>query len=87
VLPPETSGKYIPLIARYTNSQNRVSDADFFSNHEFHRRIEQIALRLRAPAVGGAQFGTHWFYERAHIRIDQRVHARVFDRSLHESGA
>jgi hypothetical protein len=65
VLPPETSGKYIPLIARYANSQNRVSDADFFSNHEFHRRIEQIALRLRAPAVGGAQFGTHWFYERA----------------------
>ena len=65
VLPQETSGKYIPLIARYANSQNRVSEADFFSNHEFHRRIEQIALRLRAPAVGGAQFGTHWFYERA----------------------
>ena len=65
VLPPETSGKYIPLIARYANSQNRVSDADFFSNHEFHRRMEQIAQRLRAPAVGGAQYGTHWFYERA----------------------
>jgi hypothetical protein len=65
VLPAETSGKYIPLIARCANSQNRVSDADFFSNHDFHRRMEQIALRLRAPAVGGAQFGTHWFYERA----------------------
>lgn len=65
VLPHETSGKYIPLIARFANSQNRVSDADFFSNHEFHRRMEQIALRLRAPAVRGAQFGTHWFYERA----------------------
>ena len=65
VLPSDTSGKYIPLIARYANSQNRVSDADFFSNHEFHRRMEQIAQRLRAPAVGGAQYGTHWFYERA----------------------
>jgi len=65
VLPAETSGKYIPLIARYANSQNRVSDADFFSNHEFHRRMEQLAQRLRAPAVGGAQYGTHWFYERA----------------------
>jgi hypothetical protein len=65
VLPPETSEKYIPLIARYANSQNRVSDADFFSNHEFHRRMEQITQRLRAPAVGGAQYGTHWFYERA----------------------
>ena len=65
VLPAETSGKFIPLIARYANSQNRVSDADFFSNHEFHRRMEQIAQRLRAPAVDGAQYGTHWFYERA----------------------
>ena len=65
VLPAETSGKYIPLIARYANSQNKVSDADFFSNHEFHRRMEQIAKALRAPAVGGAQYGTHWLYERA----------------------
>jgi len=65
VLPAETSGKYIPLIARYANSQNRVSDADFFSNHEFHRRMEHVAKTLRAPAVGGAQYGTHWLYERA----------------------
>ncbi len=65
ILPAETAGKYIPAIARYANSQNKVSDADFFSNHEFHRRMEQLAQRLRAPAVGGAQYGTHWFYERA----------------------
>jgi len=37
----------------------------FFSNHEFHRRIEQISRRLWAPASGGAQHETHWFYERA----------------------
>jgi hypothetical protein len=65
VIPPATAGKIIPLIARYANSQNRVSDADFFSNHEFHRRMEQVSLLLRAPAVGGAQYGTHWVYERA----------------------
>ena len=65
VIPAATSGKHIPLIARYANSQNKVSDADFFSNHEFHRRIEQHARKLRAPAVGGAQYGTHWWYERA----------------------
>ena len=62
---PETSGKYTPLIARYANSQNKVSDADFFSNHEFHQRMEQISRSLRAPAVNGAQYGTHWRYERA----------------------
>ena len=65
VVTPERSGEVIPLIAKYANSQNRVSEADFFSNHEFHRRIEQISRRLWAPAVGGAQHETHWFYERA----------------------
>ena len=61
----ETNGKYTPLIARYANSQNKVSDADFFSNHEFHQRMEQISHSLRAPAKNGAQYGTHWRYERA----------------------
>jgi hypothetical protein len=65
VIPPATAGEIIPLIAKYANSQNRVSDADFFSNHVFQRRMEQISRILRAPAVGGAQYGTHWIYERA----------------------
>jgi hypothetical protein len=65
VVPAERAGDVIPLIAKYANSQNRVSEADFFSNHEFHQRIEQISRRIWAPAVGGAQHETHWFYERA----------------------
>ena len=65
VVSAENSGKFIPLIAQYANSQNRVSDADFLSNHEFHRRVDQLSRTLRAPAVGGAQYGTHWIYERA----------------------
>jgi hypothetical protein len=65
VVTPERSGEMIPLISRYANSQNRVSDADFFSNHEYHRRLEQISRRLWAPAKPGAQHETHWFYERA----------------------
>lgn len=52
-------------ISRSSNSQNKVSDADFFSTHPFHIRMEQISRRLFAPAVGGAQYETKWFYERA----------------------
>ncbi|MBU8756773.1 AIPR family protein [Priestia megaterium] len=52
-------------ISRSSNSQNKVSDADFFSTHPFHIRMEQISRRVFAPAVGGAQHDTHWFYERA----------------------
>lgn len=65
VVPPEESGEIIPEISRCANSQNKVSEADFFSNHEFHRRIEEISRRLWAPAAAGAQYETHWFYERA----------------------
>lgn len=65
VIPPEISADIIPRISRYANSQNKVSDADFFSNHEFHRRIEECSRRIWAPAVSGAQHETHWFYERA----------------------
>lgn len=52
-------------ISRSSNSQNKVSDADFFSTHPFHIRMEQISRRLFAPARGGAQQDTRWFYERA----------------------
>lgn len=65
VVTPERSGEMIPLISRFANSQNRVSDADFFSNHEYHRRLEQISRRIWAPAKAGSQNETHWFYERA----------------------
>jgi hypothetical protein len=64
VVSPERSGEMIPMISRFANSQNRVSEADFFSNHEFHRRLEEISRRLWVPAQGGAQHETHWFYER-----------------------
>ncbi|MEG0076425.1 MAG: AIPR family protein [Erysipelotrichaceae bacterium] len=55
----------IPNIARYANSQNKVDEADFFSNSPFHRRFEDLSRRILAPAVNGNQFSTIWFYERA----------------------
>jgi hypothetical protein len=65
VVPAELAGEMIPRISRYANSQNPVRASDFFANHEFHRRIEEISRRILAPAVGGSQVQTHWFYERA----------------------
>jgi len=55
----------IQNIARASNSQNKVSEADFFSNHPFHRVIERLSRNTKAPAAEGAQFNTYWFYERA----------------------
>jgi hypothetical protein len=65
VVTPATAETVIPQISYCANSQNKVSDADFFSNHPFHVRIEEISRRIWAPATGGSQLETHWFYERA----------------------
>ena len=61
----DKSAELIRNISRSSNSQNKVSDADFFATHPFHVRMEQISRRVFAPATGGAQYETKWFYERA----------------------
>jgi hypothetical protein len=65
VVKPELAAEIIPKISRFANSQNKISDSDFFSNHPFHVVIENISRRLSAPAKQGSQVLTHWFYERA----------------------
>lgn len=52
-------------IARYANSQNKVDESDFFSNHPFHIRFESLARKVYAPPTNGAPYETIWFYERA----------------------
>jgi len=55
----------VPLISRYANNQNKVSEADFSANDPFHIRIEELSRTIWAPAVKGTQRQTRWFYERA----------------------
>jgi hypothetical protein len=61
----EMLDKMIQNIARFSNSQNKVSDADFLYNHPFHRAMERRSRTIKAPVAEGAQFNTYWFYERA----------------------
>jgi hypothetical protein len=65
VVSPAVATDLIPLISRFANSQNGVRPSDFFANHAFHRRIEEVSRRVLAPAVAGSQVQTHWYYERA----------------------
>lgn len=60
----EEATELIQNISRSSNSQNKVSDADFFSTHPFHVRMEHFSQHLFARAVGGMQYDTRWFYER-----------------------
>lgn len=58
-------------ISRSSNSQNAVSEADFFATSPFHVEMEKISRRILAPAVDGAQYETYWFYERARGQFAQ----------------
>lgn len=64
VVDTKQSEMVVPRISEYANTQNRVTAADFFSNHPFHVRMEDFSRRMWAPAQQGAQRETKWFYER-----------------------
>lgn len=55
----------VPKIAEYANTQNKVAIADFFANHPFHRKMEEISRRLMVPARAGQRVQSKWFYERS----------------------
>jgi hypothetical protein len=68
----EEATKLVQNISRSSNSQNKVSDADFFSTHPFHIQMERCSQRLGARGTGGLQFETKWFYERARGQFLQK---------------
>jgi hypothetical protein len=57
--------EFVPLIAQFANSQNKVSAGDLWANNPFHVQIEALSRTTWAPAVGGTALQTHWYYERA----------------------
>ena len=61
----------IQSIAKYANSQNKVTDADLFSNHPFHRIFEDLSKKYQAPVKEGELYGTYWFYERSRGKYEQ----------------
>ena len=65
VVPPERLDEIVPLISRYANSQNKVSEADLRANDPFHVELESLSRTVWTPATGDVLRQTRWFYERA----------------------
>ena len=65
VIDPEMVDDVVPAISKSANTQNKVSAADFFSNHPYHKRIEDFSRSNLAPSAHGSLTETYWFYERA----------------------
>ena len=53
-------GELVPLISRYSNTQNKVNETDFSANHPFHVKLQQLSEKTWAPGEV-----VRWFYERA----------------------
>ena len=64
VVSPELAQELVPDISRFANSQNRVNEADFFSNSPFHIRLEELSRRILTPPRPGVTYQSKWFYER-----------------------
>jgi hypothetical protein len=64
VVSPELAQELVPNISRFANSQNKVSEADFFSNSPFHVRLEELSRRILTPTRPGVNYQSKWFYER-----------------------
>lgn len=65
VVSPEKLEEIVPAISKYSNTQNKVTTADFSSNDPFHVELEKLSRAVWAPTAGGGAQETRWFYERA----------------------
>lgn len=70
---PEQLDELVPLVSRYSNSQNKVSEADFAANDRFHVALEALSRDLWAPAAQGGSRQTRWFYERARGQYQDEI--------------
>lgn len=50
----------VPMISRYSNTQNKVNETDFSANHPFHVGFQKLSERVWAPGEA-----SRWYYERA----------------------
>ena len=71
-IPQADAEQLVIDISRASNSQNKISDADFFSNHPFHIEMEKKSERLITPAIGTLA-GTFWYYERSKGAYKQKT--------------
>lgn len=60
----------VQSIAKFANSQNKVTAADLFSNDLFHIQMEKMSKRYLAPP-GQSAVPTGWYYERSRKKYKQ----------------
>lgn len=62
---PEQYSDIVSRISRYSNTQNKVNDADFSANNPALVAIEKLSRYVLSPVTPSCNIQTHWFFERA----------------------
>src|SRR5262249_51663096 len=57
----DTIDELVAHISQYSNTQNKVTGADFSANDPFHVKLQELSRSVWAPAADGTQRQTHWF--------------------------
>ncbi len=60
----EKKNETVPLISRYANSQNKVTELDLSSNNLFLQRLEELSRTTYAINTDDHSKQTIWFFER-----------------------
>lgn len=69
----QTFDSMVANISRFSNSQSKVTDADFFSSHPFHVLFEKLSKKTPSPIAGGQVSSTYWYYERSRGKYNQET--------------
>ncbi len=85
LVPAENLQEFVPLIARFANTQNPIQIADLSASDVFHQKLETLSETVWCPGEE-----TRWFYERARgsYQVARMRHGttpakrREFDRML-----
>ena len=64
-MPPDRSDEIVPRISEFANTQNKVNEADFSSNHPFHVAMQDFSRSVIFTAREGERHDSKWFYERS----------------------
>ena len=65
VVPPDRSEEIVPRISEFANTQNKVNEADFSSNHPFQVAMQDFSRSVIFTAREGERHDSKWFYERS----------------------
>ncbi len=62
---------FIRNIAKFANSQTKVTTTDLNSSHEYYVTLESLSRSTYAPVAPGALKPTKWFFERTKKQYEQ----------------